>query len=233
MAFDFDHTLVDDNSDLYVRKLAPNGKLPSEIKALYTDRGWTEYMGAIFEYLHANGTTKEQMLNCIREIQFVDGNLELLKYLASDRFNVIIISDANSVFIDCILQAYKVDNVINAVYTNPAEFSEEGLLSLQYYHTQDWCDLSTVNLCKGHILEDHIRKAAKSGIHFPVVAYVGDGTNDLCPSLRLKSHDYVFAREGFRLLKKLNELPEGEAKAKVVSWKSGLDVLNTLKQIEL
>ena len=35
VAFDFDHTLIDDNSDLYVRKLAPGGKLPQYIKDQY------------------------------------------------------------------------------------------------------------------------------------------------------------------------------------------------------
>ena len=35
VVFDFDHTLIDDNSDLYVRKLAPGGKLPQYIKDKY------------------------------------------------------------------------------------------------------------------------------------------------------------------------------------------------------
>ena len=50
IAFDFDHTLVDDNSDTYIiKRLAPNGKLPDEIKAIYRKKCWTTYMGAIFK----------------------------------------------------------------------------------------------------------------------------------------------------------------------------------------
>jgi pyridoxal phosphate phosphatase PHOSPHO2 len=53
LAFDFDHTLIDENSDLSVKKLAPNGQLPESIEAQYSATGWTEYMAAIFKYLHS------------------------------------------------------------------------------------------------------------------------------------------------------------------------------------
>ena len=49
IAFDFDHTLVDENTDLYIRKLAPGGVLPEKIKSIYNNRCWTTYMGAIFK----------------------------------------------------------------------------------------------------------------------------------------------------------------------------------------
>ena len=49
MVFDFDHSLIDENSDLYVIKLAPDGKLPEEIKNLYSSDGWTNYMREIFK----------------------------------------------------------------------------------------------------------------------------------------------------------------------------------------
>ena len=35
--------------------------------------GWTDYMGAIFEYLHQNNVTKENILDCMKEIPFVKG----------------------------------------------------------------------------------------------------------------------------------------------------------------
>jgi pyridoxal phosphate phosphatase PHOSPHO2 len=50
LAFDFDHTLIDENSDLSVKKLAPNGQLPESIETQYSATGWTEYMAAIFKY---------------------------------------------------------------------------------------------------------------------------------------------------------------------------------------
>lgn len=48
LAFDFDHTIIGDNSDTYIAKLAPGGKIPKEIKDLYSERGWTHFMGQVF-----------------------------------------------------------------------------------------------------------------------------------------------------------------------------------------
>ena len=229
VAFDFDHTLIDENSDLYVRKLAPNGIIPEEIKAKYSHNGWTEFMGAIFAYLHENGTSKDDMMNCMKEIPFVKDIDSLLKYLHQDIFDVVIISDSNSWFIEVILEAAGFKDTFTAVYTNPAKFDSKGCLNIEYYHTQDWCDLSTVNLCKGHILEEHIKQAKKNGTEYSVVAYVGDGTNDLCPSLRLRPCDLVFPRKGYTLLKKILKLPEGQLVGKVVPWDTGLEIQQELE----
>ena len=60
LVFDFDHTITDLNTDVEVQKLAPGGEIPasSEIRGLYSDQGWTEFMGAVFKHLHENSVTK-------------------------------------------------------------------------------------------------------------------------------------------------------------------------------
>ena len=230
VAFDFDNTLIAENSDLYVRKLAPQpGVIPEDIKKLYTDHGWTKYMGAIFRYLHDNGTTPKQIRSCMEEIPFVNGMQELLTFMQdSGRFDVIIISDSNLVFIDHILKASQLDATVQKVYSNPAFFNGDGCLSVAYYHTQDWCKISTVNMCKGHILESHIADHSKTETPYDVVAYVGDGTNDLCPSLRLTSKDFLFPRKGYSLMK---EIAKAKLSAKVVPWDTGFDIMEVLKAI--
>ena len=64
--------------------------------------------------------------------------------------DAIIISDANSVFIECILQECGVDDVFRAVFTNPASFNSDGLLTVAWYHTHN-CQLcnKTPHMCKG------------------------------------------------------------------------------------
>lgn len=82
VAFDFDHTLIDDNSDTYIRRLAPNGgQIPAHITKLYSESGWTKYMDAVFEYLHDNGVTASQLLSCVAEIPLIDGMKELLEHI--------------------------------------------------------------------------------------------------------------------------------------------------------
>lgn len=139
------------------------------------------------------------------------------------------------VFIDHILNKTGYRQVFSTVYTNPAEFQDDGCLTLQPFHHQDWCQLSSVNMCKGHILEDHISAAgAKAGSHsspYDLVVFVGDGSNDLCPSLRLRENDLVFARRGFKLANKLTDAENGtKPTARVVLWDSGLDIMNKIKE---
>jgi len=234
VAFDFDHTIIDGNSDIEITHLCPDGKVPQDIKDKYSDRSWTNYMAAIFKHIHEHGKTAEDMMETINEIPLTEGMTELLQFLSQDPFEVIIISDSNSVFIDYSLKHYKLD-CVSSVYTNPATYDENGLLKIEYYHTQDWCDLSTVNLCKGHILEEHIKQ---SGHSYQYVLYVGDGSNDLCPGLRLSNSDYLFPRKDFSLWKKLNVAgcldggtSELDLKAKVVEWTSGSQVLNVCKEV--
>lgn len=231
LAFDFDHTIINDNSDTYVTKLAPNGKIPPEIKALYSDQGWTLFMSEIFRYLHSNKTTPKQILECMTEISFSPGMVDLLTTLDQTKAEAIVISDANYIFIDHILTFHGLKDRINKIFTNPAKFNNEGRLELEMYHVQDSCSLSTVNLCKGQILESYIEERAKENVIFTHIAFVGDGENDFCPSLRLSPKDFVFPREGYSLVKHIEKMKAEQGlhiKANIHTWKSGLDILKIL-----
>ncbi|XP_064113282.1 probable phosphatase phospho2 isoform X1 [Macrobrachium nipponense] len=232
LAFDFDHTLIDNNSDTYIYKLAPGHKIPADLKNLYRKDGWTHYMGEVFKYLHSNGMRKEDILNCLKEIKLTDGMRELLIGVPKDLTEFIIISDSNVVFIDHILQNLGIRELFCNIFTNPAEFDENGCLHLQMYHHQDWCSLSTKNLCKGSILANYVKsREEEANVHFSTIAYVGDGVNDFCPSLRLKYCDIVFPRCGYDLL---NVIPKMEVEkglkldADVCPWDTGKDILERL-----
>ncbi|KAL5006524.1 hypothetical protein ScPMuIL_015330 [Solemya velum] len=237
LAFDFDHTIIDENSDLYVRKLAPNEHIPENISALFSNKGWTEYMGAIFKYLHSNGTTPSEIEACMHEIPLTDGMRELFDFLSKEHIEVIIISDSNSQFIKMILENFQIEHSVTEVFTNPANFDTAGCLQIEYHHFQDWCQLSTKNLCKGHILQQYRKKREQEGCQFASVFYVGDGSNDFCPTLRLSEQDYVLPRKGFQLLKKIrNYQPENngkdaQVKAKVFDWDTGRDILKHLREV--
>jgi len=131
------------------------------------------------------------------------------------------------VFIDHILETAGLQSVFSKVYTNPASFDNSGCLHLSPYHRQDWCSMSSVNMCKGHVVDEHSRK---SGVKYDVVAYVGDGENDLCPALRLRDIDIVFPRRHYRLDKRIAEGDEKVA-AMVRSWDTGFDIMNALEEI--
>lgn len=228
VVFDFDHTIIDENSDLYIRKLAPNGELPPEIKERYSPKGWTPFMRAVFHFLYDCQVQPDDILDCLLEINFVDGIIDLLKQLhKAGGYEVIIISDSNSVFIEHIMQASGVRPLVHEIFTNFAHFDANGCLQISEYHTQNWCQLSSVNLCKGAIMEEFLDRRRRQGVDFDHVSYVGDGNNDLCPCLRLRTSDLVFPRLDYPLAKLLNKDP-GRVKARVSPWRSGLDIADVL-----
>jgi len=237
LVFDFDHSIIEENSDLHVRKLAPGGVLTDSITALYKNDGWTDYMAEIFKYLHSIGKTQNDILDCMDEIKLIDGMEELFAETRQNKkFDHIIISDSNSLFINHILNHYELGNLFQ-VFTNPAKFNSEGCLTIEKYHIQDWCTLSTINLCKGHILKEYISTKKSQGTFYSCVIYVGDGYNDLCPGLTLQKQDILMPRKGFRLEKEIkkileNSTPENELKlsSKIEYWLNGCDISKTLHQ---
>ena len=189
LVFDFDHTVTDLNTDVEVQKLAPGGNIPStsEMRGLYKDKGWTEFMGAVFTLLHKNNIEQSAILELMEGLDLTPSMADLLEKAVVDLCaTIIIISDSNSVFIDHILRFRNLDQYVDKVFTNPAKWLEDGRLEIQPYHHQESCTLSSKNLCKGQILEDYIAQSQKC---FPFICYVGDGKNDFCPSLRLSEKD--------------------------------------------
>ena len=49
---------------------------------------------------------------------------------------IIIISDSNTVFINHILEVNNLDKLVDKVFTNPAEWTEDGRLTIKPYHHQ-------------------------------------------------------------------------------------------------
>jgi len=197
MAFDFDHTIINDNSDIVVRDML-GSPIPEEVAKLYRTDGWTAYMQNIFKLLNSDGFSPLQLQTAIKKIPHTPGMDALLKNLHQrGDTEVIIISDSNSVFINDWLEHASVDHIVNKTFTNPAFYDDKGLLNIDMYHEQDWCTLSTKNLCKGHILQSYIEERAEQGVKFDCVGYVGDGNNDLCPCLKLSGTDLAFPRKDY------------------------------------
>lgn len=238
LVFDFDHTLIDDNVDTSVCKLAPGGDIPDSVRSLYSDDGWIEFMGAVFRHLHQNGVSAEKIEEHVKSLPLAPGMKELFEHIRNTgKYDTIIISDANTVFINYLLEHRNLDSLVSKVFTNPAKYSSDGCLMIENYHTQDWCSLSTVNLCKGHILQDYIQSCGKEGVSYSRVVYVGDGSNDLCPGLTLRPQDYLMPRKGFSLWKKLEKMrvkqgtPGKQIVATVIGWDSGVEVRTLLENI--
>lgn len=83
-AFDFDHTIINDNSDTYINKLVSGEKIsfPRHVEDAYKTGGWTLRMQAVFDYMHKElGIKENDFINCLQEIKIDDSMRELFYLL--------------------------------------------------------------------------------------------------------------------------------------------------------
>ena len=100
---------------------------------------------------------------------------------------------------------------------------------MERFHEQNWCNLSARNLCKGHVLKEYIAKRGTDGVKFDRINYAGDGSNDLCPSLKLGPNDRVFPRVGFPLHKlSVARAETKDLQAAIFPFNSGDDIWKVL-----
>lgn len=235
MVFDFDHTVVDDNSDTWVIRCLPGQTLPDSVKSSYRKGHWTAFMGRVMNYIGEQEISPDRVRSVMETIPFTAGMTDLLKFISEHKNTIdcIVISDSNAMFIDWILNASGLHAAVDQVFTNPAKFNELGYMEVQCYHSHD-CDRCPVNLCKKKVLELYLSEQSNGGVEYERIFYVGDGGNDLCPTSCLRGHDVAMPRKGYTLEKLLAKL-EGQEdnaslKAKVIAWNSGSDILEELKK---
>ncbi|KAM9409310.1 pyridoxal phosphate phosphatase PHOSPHO2 [Pholidichthys leucotaenia] len=235
VALDFDHTVVDDNSDTWVIKCLPSPTLPDSVKNSYRKGHWTEFMGRVMSYIGEQEVSPDRLRGVMETIPYTDGMKDLLTFISEHKSTVdcIVISDSNTLFIDWILDAAGLRAAVDKVFTNPAEFNESGHMEVRCYHSHD-CTRCPVNLCKRNVLERYLSESSDAGVEYERVFYVGDGGNDFCPTACLRGGDVVMPRKGYSLEKLLakHQGQEGNtsARARVVAWSSGADILQELKR---
>lgn len=150
IVFDFDHTVIDGNTDTHIQSMYST-TLPPEISELYTRSDWTDFMAAIFDLLHSNNITIADIQEKLFELPLTTGMDDLFAHLSThpERYESVIISDSNTLFIEWIMKKYQVHSLFDRIYSNPAYVDEEGKLRIVYFHENDWCSLSSKNMCKG------------------------------------------------------------------------------------
>ncbi|CAH0550281.1 unnamed protein product [Brassicogethes aeneus] len=238
IAFDFDHTIVDDNTDTVVAALINKNQIPDSLRTLYRKDGWTSYMQGIFKLLHQNDIKESRILEAIKSIKPVPGICELIQKAHNDlNCHVIIISDSNTYFIEHWLKYHELDKYVAKVFSNPAELDSMGLLNIKMYHFQDYCKLSSKNLCKGQILLDYIKEQNSNGIDYQRIVYCGDGSNDFCPILKLNENDIGCVRKDYKCIQLVSKVKTGEKidnvfyniKCNICEWNNGYDILGHLE----
>ncbi|GAB9476081.1 Pyridoxal phosphate phosphatase [Globisporangium polare] len=240
VVFDYDWSLVNENSDTFVFKQlhAPLLDTLRERLALRQQQqqevSWTALMDELLHELSQQQplVTPKVIRATLAQIPILDRMLDAVR-LAVDTHgaDLKIVSDANTVYIQSMLEHHALASHVSEVFTNPGFFEgvNSSRLRVQPYHAlhlvPHGCPNCPANMCKGAIL-DQIRRGNPGYTH---VLYIGDGGGDFCPSTRLTAQDVVFARgddadgKAYGLLKKILAKRE-KVQAKVVPWSSGEDI---------
>ena len=204
--FDFDHTLVNGNTDTHVFEVAPELQVTSRYNDLRRRFScWPLMIDHIMGEIHSSGHTREEIVAHMKKMTFCSGMLETVKVLSTmSNVEMIVLSDSNTIFIGSLLENVGLSGAFSRVMTNPAYFDQDGRLCIGCYHahTCQRCH-RTPNLCKRTALKELLAERS-----FSKIVYIGDGGNDLCPSMALSEGDHVVARDGYTLAKRLKELSD-------------------------
>ncbi|XP_074199098.1 phosphoethanolamine/phosphocholine phosphatase isoform X1 [Camelus bactrianus] len=235
LTFDFDETIVDENSDDSIVRAAPGQRLPESLRATYREGFYNEYMQRVFQYLGEQGVRPRDLRAIYEAIPLSPGMGELLQFVAKQGacFEVILISDANTFGVESALRAAGHHGLFRRIFSNPSGPDARGLLTLRPFHTHS-CARCPANMCKHKVLSDYLRDRARDGVHFERLFYVGDGANDFCPTGLLAGGDVAFPRRGYpmhRLIQEAQKAEPSSFRAAVVPWETAIDVRLHLQQV--
>ncbi len=236
--FDFDDTLVDGNSEFSTFPMwTPS--LNWLCLGYYMAKGrWNDYVQKVFDHHHSHGVTKEQLFEIVERVRIGDGMEELLRALKTELdppAEVVVMSNSNTLFIEHLLRKFGVDALVDKVLANPAEFEASGRLKRGSY-AKPGEDLTCptcpwpLNMCKGRLLNEYLDGRRNSGEQL-VVAFCGDGSNDVCAMLALREADLALPRRGYSADKRLAK--RTDVKATVLQWANGKDILEAVRNVAL
>ncbi|TRM69401.1 phosphatase phospho-type [Schizophyllum amplum] len=234
VVFDFDWSLADQDSDRWIFEvLAPD--LRRKMRQSKDAVQWTDSVAASLREAHARGITREEIEQTLVSMPFHPAMVRAVKDLkAQGKTTFFCLSNANEVFIKTILKSKGLEDLFDEIITNPAEWDESGLLKVRRRidpsGPQHKCSVGcSPNMCKGEELIAFLERHQPA---FDRVVYIGDGSNDFCPILRMRAQDRCLCRSFRGLQKRI--LSEGEAaglKCELKYWGGAWEVEELFKEL--
>ncbi|KAK4415647.1 Inorganic pyrophosphatase 2 [Sesamum alatum] len=225
--FDFDRTLIEDDSDRWV---ITNMGLNELFHQLLRTLPWNSLMDRMLEELYNRGKTIDDIVECLKGIPLHPHVIAVIKSAHALGCDLKVVSDSNLFYIKTILEHNGVYNCFSEITTNPA-LVDGGRLRIFPYHdgaSSHGCDLCPPNLCKGRVIQQI--QSSISENESKKVIYVGDGMNDFCPTLKLVAGDCIMPRKNFPLCGRILKNSQ-LVKAKVYEWSDSEDLARILLKL--
>ncbi|CAN0877997.1 Inorganic pyrophosphatase 1 [Linum grandiflorum] len=229
--FDFDKTIIDVDSDNWVIDELGFNDLYNR---LLPTMPWNSLMDRMMKEIQEQGKkTVDEIVQVLKRVPIDPRIVSAIKSAHDLGCELRIVSDANVLFIETILEHLGLRQYFSEIHTNPGVVDEqEGRLKIFPYHGSDkaphGCTLCPANMCKGMIIEK--MKAAIGREEKKKFIYLGDGAGDYCPSLKLTETDYVMPRKNFPVWELISNNPM-LLKAEIHEWNHGGELQDVLLRI--
>lgn len=231
VVFDFDHSLLEEDSDTF-GVLSLNPELRKRMDTLKNEMQWTDMMDFVYGELHKSGVTEEQIRAALMKAPMHPSTIRALHLANRNGADLMVLSDANTFFIECILEANNIKHLFKSIIANPGQI-EAGRLRIQRYYPNtfkhDCINPCTVNLCKGM----ELTKILQDRQHYEQVVYIGDGANDFCPITKLTSADFALPRKNFALENVIAQRHPTtiNLQAALMPWSTGDDLFRIFSRV--
>ncbi|KAL0354579.1 UNVERIFIED_CONTAM: Inorganic pyrophosphatase 1 [Sesamum radiatum] len=227
VVFDFDKTIIEVDSDNWVVDELGATDLFNQ---LLPTMPWNSLMDRMMREVHAQGKTLEDIKEILRRVPMHPRVVPAIKKAHALGCDLRIVSDANMFFIETILDHLGIKDYFTEINTNPSYVDDEGRLRISrtLIFTRLLTDaISALQTC-GMIIERIQACIAKEGKKRMI--YLGDGSGDFCPSLKLKEGDFMMPRKNYPVWDLICE-NRALMRAEIHEWADGAELERVLLEL--
>uniref|UniRef100_A0A803M647 WPP domain-containing protein n=1 Tax=Chenopodium quinoa TaxID=63459 RepID=A0A803M647_CHEQI len=176
----------------------------------------------LMKEMHVNGVTTNDIVEVLKRTPIHPRIVPAIKAAHAAGCELRIVSDANTFFIETILDHLGLSDYFSEINTNPGYVDEEGRLRILPHHDftkspHGCCNPCPPNMCKGLVIKRLLCEHGNKKF-----IYLGDGIGDYCPSLRLRESDYLMPRKDFPVWDLISNNPK-LIKSKIHEWTDGAE----------
>ena len=234
LIFDFDKTIIDDDSYGHViLKTLTKEELQNIFDRRYEN--WVDGYNYSLKQIKYHGKTKEDFDKMLDELSLTKGMADLFSYIKAQKNNYdsIILSCGYDYVIKYILKKFNISNVFLDIICNPSrEANPDETDQFIYVMKKKPHDCDKCNPCSCKNNEFKEFSSTHDMNNYDKIIFICDGYNDICLAKNLGKNDITLARKDFALHKQLKENNSiNNLTCKFEVWENGNDIINILKSL--
>jgi len=234
LIFDFDKTIIDDDSygHVILKTLTKE-----ELQNIFDRRNenWVDGYNYSLKQIKYHGKTKEDFDKMLDELSLTKGMADLFSYIKAQKNNYdsIILSCGYDYVIKYILKKFNISNVFLDIICNPSrEANPDETDQFIYVMKKKPHDCDKCNPCSCKNNEFKEFSSTHDMNNYDKIIFICDGYNDICLAKNLGKNDITMARKDFALHKQLKENNSiNNLNCKFEVWENGNDIINILKSL--